>query len=94
MRFNELISEGPIDSIKQNWNKGADAVDKAFTPSRWGKDSSSTPRAQKKTAASPVKIDVHNKGEVIAILNAVDQEKLSPSQQQLLDMLKNQISKL
>jgi len=94
MRFNELISEGPIDSIRQNWNKGADAVDKAFTPSRWGKDSPSTSSSQKKTAVSPVKIDVHNKQEVITILNAVDQEKISPSQQQLLDMLKNQISKI
>jgi hypothetical protein len=94
MRFNELISEGPIDSIRQNWNKGSNAVDKAFTPSRWGEKSPPTSQSKKTTAASPVKIDVHNKGEVIAILNAVDQEKISPSQQQLLDMLKNQISSL
>ncbi len=94
MKVKELISEGPIDSIRQNWNKGADAVDKAFTPSRWGTNAPSTSSSQKKTAASPVKIDVHNKGEVIKILNAVDQEKISPSQRQLLDMLKNQISKL
>ena len=93
MRFNELISEGPIDSIRQNWNKGADAVDKAFTPSRWGTDAPSTSPSEKKTS-SPLKIDTHNKGEVIKILNAVDQEKISPSQRQLLDMLKNQISKL
>lgn len=93
MRFNELISEGPIDSIRQNWNKGADAVDKAFTPSRWGTDAPSTSPSQKKTS-SPLKIDTYNKGEVIKILNAVDQEKISPSQRQLLDMLKNQISKL
>ncbi len=94
MRFKELVSEGPIDFIKQNWDKGADAADKVLTPRRWGTDSSSSTRAQKKTSTSPVKIDVHNKREVIEILNAVDQEKLSPSQQQLLDMLKNQISSL
>lgn len=94
MRFKELVSEGPIDFIRQNWDKGADTVDKVLTPRRWGTDSPSAAPSKKKTTDSPVKIDVHNKREVIEILNAVDQEKLSPSQQQLLDMLKNQISGL
>ncbi len=93
MRFKELVSEGPIDFIRQNWDKGADAADKILTPSRWGKDSSAAP-LKKKTTDSPVKIDVHNKRDVIAILNAVDQGKISPSQQQLLDMLKNQVAKV
>ena len=94
MRFKELVSEGPIDFIRQNWDKGADAVDKVLTPRRWGTTSPSSAPSKKKITNSPVKIDVHNKREVIEILNAVDQEKLSPSQQQLLDMLKNQIAKV
>jgi hypothetical protein len=94
MRFKELVSEGPIDFIRQNWDKGADAADKVLTPRRWGSDSPSSSRVQKKTTSSPVKIDVNNKREVLAILNAVDREKISPSQQQLLDMLKNQVAKV
>jgi len=35
MRFTDLMSEGPIDSFKKNWDKGANAAHKLATPSRW-----------------------------------------------------------
>jgi len=35
-----------------------------------------------------------NRSDAIAIFNAVDTSKLAPSQQQLLDLIKNKIDKL
>jgi hypothetical protein len=45
MRLTELVSEGPIDSIKNSWNAGANAAHKLATPSRWLEPSGSAPSA-------------------------------------------------
>jgi hypothetical protein len=96
MRFIELISEGPIDSIKNSWNAGANAAHKLATPSRWLEPSGSTSSApaQKKSPTSTLGITRANRSDALAILNSVDTGKLAPSQQQLLDVIKNKIEKI
>lgn len=96
MRFSELISEGPIDSIKNSWNAGANAAHKLATPSRWLEPSGSTSSApaQKKSPTSTLGITRANRSDALAILNAVDTGKLQQSQQNLLDVMKNQIEKI
>lgn len=96
MRFSELITEGPIDSFKKNWNKGADAAHKLVTPSRWAEPSGTIAdrSTQKKSPTSTLGITRSNKADAFAILNSVDEEKLSPSQQHLRDLIKSQIEKI
>jgi hypothetical protein len=96
MRFNELILEGPIDSLKKNWNKGANAAHKLATPSRWAEPAGTVvdPAAQKKSPTSTLGITRANKADALAILNSVDTSKLSPSQQQLLDTIKTKVEKI
>jgi hypothetical protein len=96
MRFAELVSEGPIDSIKNSWNAGANAAHKLATPSRWLEPSGSAPSApaQKKSPTSTLGITRANRSDALAIFNAVETSKLAPSQQQLLDLIKNKIDKL
>ncbi len=95
MRFKEL-TEGPIDSFKKNWDKGANAAHKLVTPSRWTEPSGTVVdrSTQKKSPTSALGITRANKADAYAILNAVDVEKLAPSQQSLLDTIKNQIEKI
>jgi hypothetical protein len=96
MKLKELVSEGPIDSFKKNWNKGANAAHKLATPSRWTEPSGTVVdrSTQKKSPTSTLGITRANRSDAIAIFNAVDSGKLSPSQQQLLDLIKNQIDKI
>ena len=96
MRFNELISEGPIDSLKKNWNRGANAAHKLATPSRWTEPAGTVvdPAAQKKSSTSTLGITRANKSDALAIFTAVDLGKLSPSQQQLLDTIKTKVEKI
>jgi hypothetical protein len=96
MRFNELISEGPIDSLKKNWNKGANAAHKLVTPSRWTEPAGSVVdrSTEKKSPTSTLGITRVNKTDALAIFTSVDLEKLSPSQQQLLDIIKTKVEKI
>jgi hypothetical protein len=96
MRFSELISEGPIDSFKKNWNKGANAAHKLATPSRWTEPAGTVVdrSIEKKSPTSTLGITRANRSDALAILNSVDTSKLAPSQQQLLDVIKNKIEKI
>lgn len=96
MRFTDLMSEGPIDSFKKNWDKGANAAHKLATPSRWAEPAGTVAdrSTQKKSPTSTLGITRANKTDAFAILNSVDTGKLAPSQQQLLDVIKNQIEKI
>jgi len=96
MRFGELISEGPIDSFKKNWNKGANAAHKLATPSRWTEPAGTVVdrSTEKKSPTSTLGITRANKADAFAILNSVDTGKLQQSQQNLLDVIKNQIEKI
>jgi hypothetical protein len=96
MKLKELVSEGPIYSFKKNWDKGADAVHKLVTPSRWTEPSGSTVSApaQKKSPTSTLGITRANKTDALAILDAVDDGKLSPSQQQLKEIIKRKIEQI
>lgn len=96
MKFSELISEGPIDSFKKNWDKGANAAHKLVTPSRWTEPAGTVVdrSVQKKSSTSTLGITGTNKADAFAILNAVDEGKLSPSQLQLKELIKSQIEKI
>ena len=96
MRINDLVSEGPIDSLKKNWDRGANAAHKLVTPSRWTEPAGSVVdrSTEKKSPTSTLGITRANKADALAIFTAVDLGKLSPSQQQLLDIIKNKVEKI
>jgi hypothetical protein len=98
MRIKEL-SLNPADSFSSGFKKANQAVDKAFTPSQWGKGSSaSEPSAGRSKSNKPsITIEKYQIRDAEGIMQAVvkgDVSVLTQQQTELAADLLNQIQKL
>jgi len=98
MRFKE-ISLNPGDAFSSGFKKASDTVDKAFTPSQWGKGgSASKPSADSaKAGKSTITLEKYQVRDAEGIMQAVvkgDVSVLTQQQTELARDLLNQIQKL
>jgi hypothetical protein len=98
MRFKE-ISLNPGDAFSSGFKKASDTVDKAFTPSQWGKGSSaSNPSAGSAKSNKPtITLEKYQIRDAEGIMQAVvkgDVSVLTQQQTELARELLSQIQKL
>ena len=98
MRIKEL-SLNPGDAFSSGFKKASDTVDKAFTPSQWGKDgSASKPSTDSAKAGKPtITLEKYQVRDAEGIMQAVvkgDVSVLTQQQNELAKTLLNQIQKL
>jgi hypothetical protein len=98
MRIKEL-SLNPGDAFSSGFKKASDTVDKAFTPSQWGKDStaSKTSAGSAKSNKPTITLEKYQVRDAEGIMQAVvkgDVSVLTQQQTELARDLLNQIQKL
>jgi len=101
MRIREL-SLNPAKAFSSGFDKASDTVDKAFTPSQWGKGSTTVePNRSKPNKSSSnihsIEIEKYQKRDAEEIMQAVvngDVSLLSSQQQQLADKLLRKLQQL
>lgn len=98
MRIKEL-SLNPADSFSSGFKSASQAVDKAFTPSQWGKGSSASEPASGKAKSSrpTITLEKYQVRDCEGIMQAVvkgDVSVLTQQQTELARDLLNQIQKL
>lgn len=98
MRIKEL-SLNPADSFSSGFKSASQAVDKAFTPSQWGKGSSASEPASGKAKSSrpTITLEKYQVRDAEGIMQAVvkgDVSVLTQQQTELARDLLDQIQKL
>jgi hypothetical protein len=98
MRFKE-ISLNPAKAFSAGFDKTNNAVDKAFTPSQWGKDSSAgqSSSGSAKSSKPTITLEKYQVRDAEGIMQAVvkgDVSVLTQQQTELARELLNQIQKL
>ena len=98
MRFKE-ISLNPAKAFSSGFDKASDTVDKAFTPSQWGKGSSTskTSSDSKKPNKPTITLDKYQVRDAEGIMQAVvkgDVSVLTRQQTELATVLLKQIQNL
>ena len=98
MRFKE-ISLNPAKAFSSGFDKASDTVDKAFTPSQWGKGggTSKTSSDSTKSNKSTITLEKYQVRDAEGIMQAVvkgDVSVLTYQQTELAKALLNQIQKL
>jgi len=98
MRIKEL-SLNPAKAFSSGFDKASDTVDKAFTPSQWGKGSSAKePSAGSAKSNKPtITLEKYQVRDAEGIMQAVvkgDMSVLTQQQIELATVLLNQIQKL
>jgi hypothetical protein len=98
MRIKE-ISLNPAKAFSAGFNKASDTVDKVFTPSQWGKDSSAgEPSSSSAESNKPtITLEKYQVRDAEGIMQAVvkgDVSVLTQQQTELARDLLNQIQKL
>jgi hypothetical protein len=96
MRIKEL---NPGDAFSSGFKKASDTVDKAFTPSQWGKDSSAgqSSSGSAKSSKPTITLEKYQVRDAEGIMQAVvkgDVSVLTQQQTELARELLNQIQKL
>jgi len=98
MRIKEL-SLNPGDAFSSGFKKASDAVDKAFTPSQWGKGSSasepsSVPSKSNKPSLTLEKYQIRDAEGIMQAVVKGNLSVLTPQQTELARDMLNQIQKL
>ena len=97
MRIKEL-SLNPAKAFSSGFDKASQAVDKAFTPSQWGKGSSSNePSGKTKSNKPTITLEKYQIRDAEGIMQAVvkgDVSMLTQQQTELAKKLWDQIQKL
>ena len=95
MRIKEL-SLNPADSFSSGFKKASDAVDKAFTPSQWGKGSSASEPSSGNAKSNKPKITLekYQIRDVEGIMQAVVKGNVSVLTQQQTELARDLLTQI
>ena len=94
MRIKEL-SLNPADSFSSGFKSASQAVDKAFTPSQWGKGSSSNePSGNTKSNKPTIVLEKYQIRDAEGIMQAVVKGDVSVLTQQQIELARDLLSQI